>query len=293
MTLISIFDEMVRNEKILQDQNQDLHMLIKMTNLTLESSKRKNTTLNGKLKEAEKRIFDLEQLVRTLKIQLEEERETNADLDIENIKLRKKIQALQSSLESVNNNFYGDEETDKLLMSSTESSMDSEATLLGDDLCLSEIKLLSETTMNSSPLYDASVVITSTPAIVVNGESSTKFPYSTDTYTKGLPKIASSETYTKKGRRRSKSVDFHIGEKTIISPSLCQLCVSRQSRRRNGNDDSPTLPWCPHSQEPVSINVTPARSLLKHGCSPSLSKIPLEPILKKTSMLKKLPGKKM
>ena len=64
MTLLKIFDEMVRNEKILQDQNQDLHMLIKITNLTLESSKRKNATLNGKLKEAEKRIFNLEQLVR-------------------------------------------------------------------------------------------------------------------------------------------------------------------------------------------------------------------------------------
>jgi len=292
MTLISIFDEMVRNEKILQDQNQDLHMLIKMTNMTLESSKKKNTSLNGKLKEAEEKIFNLEQLVRTLKIQLEEERETNADLDIDNIKLKKKIQALQSSLESVNNNYYGDEETDKLLMSTTDSSMESEATLLGDDLCLSEIRLLSETTMNSSPLYDASVdvVLTSTPAI---GERSTKFPYSTDTYTKGLPKIASSETYTKKGRRRSKSVDFHIGEKTIISPSLCQLCVSRQSRPRNGNDDSPTLPWCPHSQTPVSINVTPARSLLKPGCSRSSSIMPLKPILKKKSLLKKLPGKNL
>ena len=64
MTLISIFDQMVKNEKILQDQNQDLHMLIKMTNLTLESSKRKNNSLGGKLKEAEKRIFNLEQLVR-------------------------------------------------------------------------------------------------------------------------------------------------------------------------------------------------------------------------------------
>jgi len=290
MTLISIFDQMVKNEKILQDQNQDLHMLIKMTNLTLESSKRKNNSLNGKLKEAEKRIFNLEQLVRTLKIQLEEERETNADLDIDNIKLKKKIQGLQSSLESVNNNFYGDEETDKLLMSTTDSSMDSEATLVGDDLCLSDIKLLSETTMNSSPLYDASVVLTSTPAIVVNGDRSSKFPYSTDTYTKGLPKIASSETYTKKARRRSKSVDFHIGEKTIISPSLCQLCVSRP---RNGNDDSPTLPWCPHSQTPVSINVTPARSLLKPGCPPSSSVKPLKTILKKKSMLKKLPCKKL
>jgi len=289
MTLISIFDEMVKNEKILQDQNQDLHMLIKMTKLTVESSKRRNNKLNGKLKEAEKKIFNLEQLVRTLKIQLEEERETNADLDIDNIKLKKKIQALQSSLESVNNNCYRDEETEKLLISTTDSSMESEATLLGDELCLSEIRLLSETTMNSSPLYDASVdvVLTSTPAI---GERSTKFPYSTDTYSKGLPKIASSETYTKKGRRRSKSVDFHIGEKTIISPSLCQLCVSRQSRPRNGNDDSPTLPWCPHSQTPVSINVTPARSLLKPGCSSSSSIMPLKPILKKKSMLKKLPG---
>ena len=98
----------------------------------------------------------MEQLVRTLKIQLEEEREANADLDIENIKLKKKIQGLQSSLESVNNNFYGNEEADKLLMSITDSSMDSEATLLGDDLCSSDIKLLSETTMNKSPLgYDS------------------------------------------------------------------------------------------------------------------------------------------
>jgi len=78
----------------------------------------------------------------------------------QNVKLKKKIQGLQSSIESVNNNDYGDEDTDKLLMSSTDSSMESEAILLGDDLCLSNIKLLSETTMNSSQIYDASIVLT-------------------------------------------------------------------------------------------------------------------------------------
>jgi len=295
MTLLNIFDEMVKNEKILQDQNQDLQMLLKMTNLTLESSKSKNNKLYGTIKDAEKKIFNLEQLVRTLKIQLEEERETNADLDIENIKLKKKIKGLQSSLESVNNNDYGDEETDKLLMSNTDSSLDSEVTLLGDEFGLSHIKLLSDTTMNSSPLgFESSTILTSTPAIVLNcGQTNfgTKFPYSTDTYTKGLKGAFTSETYTKKGRRRSKSVDFQIGEKTIISPSLCDLCVSRP---RNARDDSPTLPWCPHSQTPVSINVTPARSLLKYdGCSLPSTRIPLKPILKKRSLLTKIPRKNL
>ena len=64
MILVKIFDEMVKNEKILQDQNQDLHMLIKVTNMILESSRRKNNKLDGRIKEAEKKIFDLEQIVR-------------------------------------------------------------------------------------------------------------------------------------------------------------------------------------------------------------------------------------
>jgi len=267
MTLLQIFDEMVKNEKILQDQNQDLHMLIKITNMTLESSKRKNNKLDGKIKEAEKKIFVLEQLVRTLKIQLEEEREINADLDIENSKLKKKIQGLQSALESINNNCYGDQDTDKLLMSTTDSSLDSEATLLGDDLSSSDLKLLSETTINSSQLrFDSTTILTSTPANVVDGslcKQATQFPYSSDTYTK------------KKSRRRSKSVDFQIGEKTIIAPSMCEFCFSKP---RNTADDSLTLPWCPHSQTSVSINVTAAnaRSSVRNYGSPP-SRMPLKP----------------
>jgi len=277
MTLLNIFDEMVKNEKILQDQNQDLQMLIKMTNLLLESSERENHDYDLKLKEADKKIFDLEQIVRTLRIQLEEERETNADLDIENLKLKKKIQALQSSLESVNNNLYGDYETEKLLMSVTDSSLDSMDE--GDELGLSDIKLLSETTMNSSPLVsDLSAMLTSTPAIYVG--DGPIYPYNTGTYTKKV----SSGTYTK-NRRRSKSVDFQVGEKTIIAPSVCELCVARP---RNA-EDSFTLPWCPHSRTRESINVTPARSLLKpDGCSATFTKTVLKPILKKSQQQKPL-----
>jgi len=249
MTLLQIFDEMVKNEKILQDQNQDLHMLIKITNMTLESSKRKNNKLDGKIKEAEKKIFDLEQIVRTLKIQLEEEQEINAYLNIENSKLKKIIQGFQSALESINNNWYGDQETDKLLMSTTDSSLDSEATLLGDDG------------------LDSTTILTSTPAIVDGRlcNQTTKFPYSSDTYTK------------KKSRRRSKSVDFQIGEKIIIEPSMCELCFSRS---RNTADDSLTLPWCPcpHTLTSVSINVTSAnaRSSVRNYGSPP-SRMPLKP----------------
>jgi len=300
MTLLNIFDEMVKNEKILQDQNQDLQMLIKMTNLLLESSKRKNQDYDSKLKEAGKKIFDLEQIVRTLRIQLEEERETNADLDIENLKLKKKIKVLESSLETVNNNFYGDDETEKLLMSVTDSSLDSidDATLLGEELCLSDFKLLGESTMNSSPLasnLSAMPMSTSTPAIYVGDcpiNESTKLPFNTGTYTKK----GSSGTYTKKGssgtytknRRRSKSVDYKVGEKTIIAPSVCELCMARP---RNV-EDSFTLPWCPHSRTSVSINVTPVRSLLmRDGCTPTVTKTVTKPILKKTQQLRPLPRK--
>lgn len=241
-------------------------MLIKITNMTLESSKRKNNKLDGKIKEAEKKIFDLEQIVRTLKIQLEEEQEINADLDIENSKLKKKIQGLQFALEVINN-CYGDQDTDKLLMSTTDSSLDSEATLLGDDLSSSDLKLLSETTINSSRLgLDSTTILTSTPTNVVDESlcnQTTKFPYSSDTYTK------------KKSRRRSKSVDFQIGEKIIIAPSMCKLCFSRP---RKTADDSLTLPWCPHNRTSVSINVTSAnaRSSIRNYGSPS-PRMPLKP----------------
>jgi len=263
MILVKIFDEMVKNEKILQDQNQDLHMLIKVTNMILESSRRKNNKLDGRIKEAEEKIFDLEQIVRTLKIQLEDEREINADLDIENIKLKKKIQGLQSSLESVNNNLYGDEDMNKLL-SSTDFTLDFESTLLEDD----------EATMSSSPLG------ASTSAIVDESMSNqtTRFLYNSDAFTKKvLSKNATSATYKKKSKRRSKSVDFQIGKKIVIAPSACEACLSRP---RNAADDSLPLPWCPHSQTPVSVNVIPAgRSLGRNDGSSS--RIPLKSILKK------------
>jgi len=288
MTLVKIFDEMVKNEKILQDQNQDLHMLIKVTNMILESSRRKNNKLDGRIKEAEKKIFDLEQIVRTLKIQLEDEREINADLDIENIKLKKKIQGLQSSLESLNNNLYGDEEMDNLLMSSSDSTLDFESTLLEGNLHANDIKLLSEATMSSSPLgADATFIFTSTPAIVDESISNqaTRFPYNSDTFTKKVfSKNATSTTYKKKSKRRSKSVDFQIGKKIVIAPSACEACLSRP---RNAADDSLPLPWCPHSQTPVSINVTAARSSGRnYGSS---SRIPLKPILKKRTQIKTVP----
>merc|ERR1711955_3488 len=177
-------------------------------------------------------------------------------------------------------------------MSVTDSSLDSmdEATLLGDELCLSDFKLLTETTMNRSPLVSdlsAMPMLTSTPAIYVGDgpiNESAKFPYNTGTYTKKV----SSGTNTK-NRRRSKSVDFQVGEKTIIAPSVCELCMARP---RNV-EDSFTLPWCPHSRASVSINATPVRSLLKPDgyTTATITKKGVKPILKKSQQLKPLPRK--
>ena len=53
--------------------------------------------------------------MRSLNIQLDEEHEIKADLEIENIKLKKRIQKLQTSLELVNNNCYDvDTKSEKL-----------------------------------------------------------------------------------------------------------------------------------------------------------------------------------
>ena len=39
------------------------------------------------------------------------------------------------------------------------------------------------------------------------------------------------QTYTKQARRRSKSVDHYVGERTVIAPELCQICeASKKSR---------------------------------------------------------------
>ena len=61
-------------------------------------------------------------------------------------------------------------------------------------------------------------------------------------------------------------MDFHIGEKTLIVPEVCELCVQKAQRQR-GAEDSPTLPWCPHQSHgkdlhAISANVTPIRSIM-------------------------------
>jgi len=96
-----------------------------------------------------------------------------------------------------------------------------------------------------------------------------KVTLSTGTYTKAADKDKStvcSETYTKKSRRRSKSVDFAAGDKTVIAPQACEECSAQAKRRRP--EDSPTLPWCTHQETfQFSLNITPSRSLQFKGRS--------------------------
>merc|ERR1712098_1005296 len=111
----------------------------------------------------------------------------------------------------------------------------------------------------------------------------TRFPYNSDTFTKKVfSKNATSATYKKKSKRRSKSVDFQIGKKIVIAPSACEACLSRP---RNAANDSLPLPWCPHSQTPVSVNVTPAARSSGRNYGSSSSRIPLKPILKKRTQI--------
>ena len=62
------------------------------------------------MKEAEAKVFHLHQTIKSLTIQLDEEKEARVDLEIEIIKLRKDVTKLKNSMEMLNNNYYDAED---------------------------------------------------------------------------------------------------------------------------------------------------------------------------------------
>jgi len=287
-----MYDELRIQEKILQNElrKDDMVMLNMMESMIGQSSimSEKTEDLNAKLKEAENRNFNLEQEIRTLKIQLEEEKEAKVDLEIQNIKMRKDLRKLQTSLESVNNNCY-DDVNDLNFSDVSDMSEDNNITIIGGDASdfsllhdLSDFDILSDKTLGRSPFFSTA----GTTALLLDSPSPTtprtvrkclapsrsSVKKVSDTYTKKVHNMPPSVTISrtgdtiKKARRRSKSVDFHIGEKTLIVPEVCELCVQKAQRQR-GAEDSPTLPWCPHQSHgkdlhAISANVTPIRSMM-------------------------------
>jgi len=287
-----MYDELRIQEKILQNElrKDDMVMINMMESMIGQSSimSEKTEDFNAKLKEAENRNFNLEQEIRTLKIQLEEEKEAKVDLEIQNIKLRKDLRKMQTSLESVNNNCY-DDVNDLNLSEVSDMSEDNNITIIGGDTSdlsllhdLSDFDILSDQTLGRSPFFNTA----STTALLLDTPGPTtpsivrKYPPPScssvkkvsGTYTKKVHNLPPSVTISKtrdtvrKTRRRSKSVDFHIGEKTLIVPEVCELCVQKAQRQR-GAEDSPTLPWCPHQSHgkdlhAISANVTPIRSIM-------------------------------
>ena len=197
--------------------------------------------------------------MRSLNIQLDEEHEIKADLEIENIKLKKRIQKLQTSLELVNNNCYDvdveDDVDDHLEMTET-SEADTTICSNGGFQDFSSIQLLGEKTlMNQTGLLSSSVYTATTPNLLpLSARRDAQVPPRSN--------VKHMQTYTKQARRRSKSVDHYVGERTVIAPELCQICEASKKSRRP--EESPTLPWCPHNSyltnPSITINVTPARS---------------------------------
>lgn len=288
LSLTEKYDELRIGEKIIQNEmRKDEMYMINLMN-SLEKKSRMTKELHEKLKEAEKKSFHLEQKIRTLTIQLDEEKEAKVDLEIENIKLRKDLTKLKKSLESVNNNCYEDV-NDLNLSEVSDISEDKDITIIGGDTSdlsllheLSDFRLLSDETLDHSPFSSTastnvlllekeirpSPLLLSTVKKAPLPPSCVKKTY--DTYTKKIhsmpppPPVTVSGANSKKARRRSKSVDFHIGEKTMIVPEVCELCVQKAMRRRAA-EDSPTLPWCPHQETgkalyAISMNPTPVRS---------------------------------
>jgi hypothetical protein len=297
-SMTEMYKDLQNDQKILQNElrKDDLVILNVVETMTKMSaiSTKKTEDLTAKLKEAENKNFHLEQKIRSLRIELDEEKEAKVDLEIENIKMRKDLSKLQKSLESVNNNCYDDVKDLNLSEVSNISEVDPNITIIGGDDSdlsllheLSDFRLLSDKTLALSPFFLTSDTTTllpekevsPSPGPILLSRSVRKCPppsrsygkKTPGTYTKKMPSVTISVTRavdtTKKARRRSKSVDFHIGEKTPIVPEVCDLC---DQKAKNGTEDSPTLPWCPHQSlgkdlHSISTNITPVRSMMFGG----------------------------
>ena len=273
-TLLEMYDELRISEKIyLNEIGKDEDYLLKALERTKKTAPRKSQDLKAKLKEAEAKAFHLNQTIRSLTIQLDEEKEFRVDLEIENTKLRKEITTLKKSMESVNNNCYDADLKDLNLSEVSIMSEDNDITIVGGDhdltivdednspslqeLSLSDFKLLSDETLNQNPFSStASTTIllekevparllrsvgkrpSFNPATFTKPKKEAPAPA---TFTK--PKKEAPVTFTKKVlgciqmppvtisvsgpldttrtlRRRSRSVEHNLGEKTIIAPEV-------------------------------------------------------------------------
>ena len=257
-SLLEFYDELIAAESILYEKGKDLENFYDYATALKTHAAQKKTTathslledqLTSQLEETKSLVFKLEQKIRILTIQCDEEKETRVDLEIENIKLKKEIRMLRSTLESINNNVYDEEFADDLDLTDIAGADET----LQD---LDSIQILSDSTMNRSPLLS----VTMTPApIVMETPVTRKVQFSTDTITKKVHPPSnlgkcSTDTYTKKTRprpglpvvkieepstpqskqvrRRSRSVDFFVGEKTVITPQRCQICLKAARERR-------------------------------------------------------------
>merc|ERR1712110_415535 len=132
LSLVEMYDELRIGEIITRNEigKEDLFTMNMLD--SLEKKSKMTEDLNLKLKEAERKNFQLEQKIRTLFIQLEEEKEAKVDLEIENIKLRKDLANLKKFLESINNNCY-DDMSDLNLSEVSLVSEDNDITIIGGD----------------------------------------------------------------------------------------------------------------------------------------------------------------
>ena len=293
-TLIDVFDDLFENDKrLLSNQNQDLEMCqiffeklkIKLSQDQTTKKLQKNTHLE--------QIFHLEQKIRSLSIQLEEERELKIELEIENFQLKKKINQLKRSLESVNNNSYVSDVKDNYCQLRESSELEPENTTSSSSDEGNEVQLFGGVSPISTNSTQATISIDcqkqnskqKSPVfknfiqkIVSFCELSESLELETTTETTetttslnhdngiqiaglGSPTPITSlhaksiiDSQKKNYRKRS-NVGKNFVEKRIVAPVLCKFCEASKKMKRP--EDSPTLPWCPHKYSPQPIvNVT-------------------------------------
>ena len=153
-SLLEFYDELLAEESILFEKGKDSEYFYDyVTSLQTHEAQKKTTATISPLEDqlSSQLVFKLEQKIRILTIQCDEEKEIRVDLEIENIKLKKEIGILRSTLESINNNVYDEEFADDLDLADITGADETLQDLGHSQLELDSIPVLSDETMNKSP----------------------------------------------------------------------------------------------------------------------------------------------
>lgn len=218
--LVREFDKLIEEDRQVLVRSSPSDIYLELLNISSQAEDRKSEQLSS----ARQQIASLKKEVSNLQSQLEDSRQVVTDLQDENQNLRDQLKAEEmmfSPLVSLRSPLTPDKNLSHTL--ETAHSVDSEDVT-------QDVKVPEEESFGKENYFTAS-----TPFIGKNlGQAF---------------------------RRRSYSLDLNFVVRTPIVPGRCPECLNKPHHDSSGeHQDSPSLPWCPHSATANLTGLAPVRS---------------------------------